>query len=256
MSELYGVEEQQLRARGIYLDYMSDKLRERINCLDDNKTGVECDVPLVSSALEIIPFYDVQLTWLARWNESPNNNPVDVTNEAISDHNAHSRGMATLEDGFGLSTISTAVHNGNLGLTGTDPIDPYYVSDEETYFMYADAVDPTAPPNFSGVRIAGSITSAVGGVKAADVEIVAVGAECDRTNLGFDCMLISGVNNPTFEVSNYFKSGKELFACSAIMTVQGQEHSGDTPEQNWTRFYLPEGASTSEANIVIREGGC
>ncbi len=83
----------------------------RINCLDDGGTGADCDVPDVSSALEIIPFYDVQLTWLARWNETPNNYPIDVTNEAIADNNSHDRGRATLEAGFGYSTINSAVHN-------------------------------------------------------------------------------------------------------------------------------------------------
>ena len=135
---------------------MSDDLRQKINCLDAGGTGEACDVPEVSTALEIIPFYDVQLTWLARWNETPNNNPIDVSNEAISDHNDHSRGMAELTSGFGYSTMSAAVHSGNLGLTGTDPIDPNYLSDEERYNLYARAVDFSTPPPVSGIRVSGT----------------------------------------------------------------------------------------------------
>ncbi|MBT8059264.1 MAG: prepilin-type N-terminal cleavage/methylation domain-containing protein, partial [Gammaproteobacteria bacterium] len=107
-----GTAEQQLRSRGIYIDYMSDELRTRINCLDLGGDGDACDVPDVTTALEIIPFYDVQLTWLARWNETPSNNPIDVTNEAVQDSNAHSRGIAALTSGFGYSTINSAVHTG------------------------------------------------------------------------------------------------------------------------------------------------
>ena len=126
-----GATEQQLRARGIYIDYMSDELRAKINCLDAGGDSESCDVPNVNAALEIIPFYDVQLTWLSRWNESPNNNPVDVTNEAVVNNNGHSRGKAKLESGYGYSKVSSKVHKGNLGLTGTDPIDPSYTSNEK-----------------------------------------------------------------------------------------------------------------------------
>lgn len=250
-----GTTEQQLRARGIYLDYLSDVLRTRINCLDAGGTGEDCEVPDVTTALEIIPFYDVQLTWLARWNETPNNNPIDVTNEAIADNNAHDRGMATLEAGFGYSTISSAVHTGNLGLTGTDPIDTRYLSEEDKYNMYALAVDYSTPPPLSGLIVSGSITSSVAGVKAADVEIFASDAQCDRTNTGYECVIEVGANNPRLTVNNYFKRNKILVACSENLDINGTEHSGTTSASNWTRFNLPE-ANLSPANIVIRENSC
>ncbi len=255
MSSASGVIEQQLRSRGIYLDYMSDVLRARINCLDLGGSGDSCDVPDVGSALEIIPFYDVQLTWLLRWNETPTNNPIDVTNEAISDDNTHSRGKANLGSGLGYSTINAAVHTGNLGLTGTDPIDPMYGSNEENYDLYALAQDFSAPPPLSTIVISGNISSAVGGVKAADVEIEATGAQCDRTNTGFECVIEVGATNPRLKVFNYFKTTKILKACSDELVIQGQEHSGDNPANNWTRFGLPL-SSSSTAHIVIRENSC
>jgi len=251
-----GTTEQQLRARGIYIDYLSDVLRERINCLDGGASGADCDVPDVTSSLEIIPFYDVQLTWLARWNETPHNNPVDVTNQAIRDDNSHTRGLATLESGFGYSTISSAIHKGNLGLTGTDPIDPWFSYDEADYSLYALAVDISSPPPLSGDLISGSITSSVGGVKAADVEIVATGAQCDRTNMGFECAIEAEAVNPRLTVSNYFKRNRTLVACSEVLTANGTEHSGSTPSNNWTRFNLPVGSTVTNANIVIRQDSC
>jgi Tfp pilus assembly protein PilV len=248
-----GANEQQLRSRGIYVDYMSDVLRARINCLDLGGTGVDCEVPDVNSALEIIPFYDVQLTWLTRWTESPTNNPIDVTNEAIADNNTHDRGIASL-NGFGVSIINSAAHGGNLGLTGTDPIDNWYAAELEDYDLYALAASPGSPPVLSGT-VTGEILSAVNGAKAADVEIEATGAYCDRTNTGFECGVISGASNPRLTVSNYYKANTVLVACSDVLTIHGQEHVAENGIGNWTRFNLPAG-TVENANIVIKEGSC
>jgi prepilin-type N-terminal cleavage/methylation domain-containing protein len=248
--------QQQLRSRGIYIDYMSDELRSRINCLDLGFTGDSCGVPDVTSAIEIIPFYDVQLTWLSRWNESPNNNPIDVTNEAVADDNTHSRGLATLGAGYGYSTINTAVHKGNLGLTATDPIDLRYASDLKSYDMYALAVDYDSPPPLSGITIAGNITSAVNGLKATDAEISAEGAQCDRTNTGYECSIEVGATNPRLTVYNYYKRNRDLYACSDVLSTNGQSHSGSNPLQSWTRFDLPLSPSTTVAHIVIGDTPC
>ncbi len=64
-----------------------------------------------------------------------------------------------------------------------------------------------------------------------------------------------GVSNPRLKIYNYFKRNNDLFACSSELVTHGQEHSGDTPSQNWTRFNLP-AASTTTADIVIRLGSC
>lgn len=250
-----GVTEQQLRARGVYLDYMSDKLRVRINCLDAGGTGDDCEVPGVKSALEVIPFYDVQLTWLARWNESPNNLPIDVTNEAIADNNTHDRGTATLEGGLRDSTITTAVNTGNLGLTGTDPIDPSYI--EAKYNLYARAVDFSTPTNPTGIVISGDIVSALPSVRASDVEIESKdGAQCDRTNTGFECAIMEGADSPLLKVFNYYKNKTILVACSADLVVYGShEHKSLNGIGSWTWFELPVDANVT-TSIVIKEGSC
>lgn len=247
------IAQQQLRSRGIYVDYMSDELRARINCLDLGGSGVDCEVPGAMSALEVIPFYDVQLTWLARWTETPNNNPIDVTNEAVADDNTHSRGLATLGLGFGYSTISSEVHQGNLGLTATDPVDPRYVSELANYPLYAIAVEYSTPPPLSSVVIRGLITSSVPGLIAADVEIEATGAQCDRTNTGFECVLEVGATSPRLKVFNYYKQNKVLMGCSANgnLSIHGSE-VGTNP---WTRFNLPK-IQTLDADIVIRQNSC
>jgi prepilin-type N-terminal cleavage/methylation domain-containing protein len=240
--------EQQLRTRGIYVDYMSDDLRTRINCLDMGGDGDSCEVPSVTSALEIIPFYDVQLTWLARWNEEPTNNPVDVSNQAIEDNNLHSRGVAKLT-GYATSTVTAAVHKGNLGLTGTDPIEPSYVENNRP--LYVQTFDGAEPPPLTDIVISGTISSSVPGVKAADVEISATEAECDRTNTGFECYLVVGFKSPRLTISNYNKGVKLLLGCSDALSVHGADNGANA----WTRFNLPP-VITPSANIVIRENNC
>lgn len=251
-----GVESQQLRSRGIYLDYMSEDLRQKIICLDAGGSGEDCDVPRVSSALEIIPFYDVQLTWLSSWNETPSNVPIDVTNERISDDNQHSRGLATLIEGSQYVNISSTIHGGNLGLTGTDPIDEHYDADEQSYQIYAKAVDPSSPPATTGVFISGSILSSVNGLKAADVAIEAKDARCDRTNTGFECELEFGAWKPSLRVYNYDKSNKEIYACSSELLLEPpREHISLNGTGSWTNFSL-DVSSTITTDIVLKEGGC
>lgn len=246
-----GVTTQQLRARGIYVDYMSDELRTIVNCLDAGGTGFDCEAPNVTTALEIIPFYDVQLTWLGRWNETPINLPVDVSNEAVTSNNTHSRGMASLETGIGYSTVNAAVHKGNLGLTATDPVDLAYDSDLKDYDIYVEAYDGVPPPPAGSVLITGTITSAVGGVQASNVSISASNAQCDRTNTGFACVFAGGTANPRLTISNYQKPNSTLLGCSDVLVIHGQA-VGST---NWTRFDLP-GATTANADIVIKMNGC
>jgi hypothetical protein len=108
----------------------------------------------------------------------------------------------------------------------------------------------------SGIVISGQILSSVPGLKASDVEIVATeDAQCDRTLTGFECELLDGAINPRLTVSNYFKRNVELYACSSVLAVNGTEHSGDTPNLNWTRFNLP-GAGMVNADIVLKAGSC
>ena len=244
-----GSPEQQLRSRGIYVDYMSDDLRAKINCMDLGGDGDACEVPSVTSALEIIPFYDVQLTWLSRWNESPTNSPVDVTNQTIQNNNSHSRGIASLED-FGTSTVSAAVHKGNLGLTGTDPIDILY--DEENQLLYVETFNGSEPIPLTDIVITGAISSSVAGVRAADVEISATGAQCDRTNTGYVCTLEVGFNNPRLTITNYAKANKLLLGCSVVLENHGPK---EVSTNAWTRFSLPV-ETTPSADIVIKADNC
>lgn len=246
-----GATEQQLRARGIYIDYLSDELRVIVNCFDLGGDGASCGAPQANSALEVLPFFDVQLTWLSRWNEAPVNHPVDVSNEAIEDNNNHSRGLAEVSAGEGSSTVEASVHMSNLGFTGTDSIDPTYGYNLRYANLYVDANSSEPPPPMGTTIVQGNITSAVGGVKASDVEISSIGAQCDRTNEGFYCVLETGADERSLTVTNYEKRNKILRACSEVLEID--VYTAGTGA--WTRFFLPN-EQTSNAHIVIREDTC
>ena len=115
-----------------------------------------------------------------------------------------------------------------------------YTSDEKNYYLYALAYDASSPPPLSGVVISGSIISSVNGVRASDVVIEATGAQCDRTNTGFECSLEVGANNTWLTISNYVKGAKILLGCSDVMSIHGSE----TSSNNWTRFNLPAASTT------------
>ncbi len=202
---ILGQTSQQLRSRGIYVDYHSKALREIIDCLQLGGTPEFCEVPFVTTPLELIPFYDVQLTWLSRWNEAPVNDPLDVSNQAIADNNTHSRGMAQRTAGTGPSTVDNKVHKGNLGMTGTDPIDLNYAADLRSKNLYAQVSNTTPPPALDLYQISGTIKSSIKSFKASDVEISFSGAQCNRTNTGFNCFVEIGNNNPRLTVTNYYK---------------------------------------------------
>lgn len=188
---------QQLRARGVYADYITGELRTIIDCLEDGGNGQTCGVGASNTALEIIPFFDVQLTWLGRWAETPVNVPISVTNdEAIETGNTHDRGRATLTSGSGASNIDFRVNRGNLGLTGSDPIDPAYSSALREYRLHALAVVAATPPVTTGFLVKGTITSQIPGVKASDVVISASNAQCNRTLTGYEC-IVSGTSGRT-----------------------------------------------------------
>ena len=112
------------RARCIWT-IVTAELQAKLTCIQNN--NATCIPPGVSTELEILPFYEMQTTWLSFWRDNVSGRPVEVSNDTIADDNSHSRGMAELTD-TDVQTVSadTYIHPGNNGLTSTDPIDPGY----------------------------------------------------------------------------------------------------------------------------------
>lgn len=262
-----GAETQQLRSRGVYIDYMRDDLRVAIDCLrilPDTGAATDCDSDTIkfdknssTNVLEIIPFFDVQLTWLNRWSESPANQPVDTTNEPALTDNAHSRGIASNTVGSGSSTVTASGHRGNLGITDTDPIDPWFASDVRSASLRVTALSSTPPPAPGNVILKGVIASGVSGLKATDIQIEGSQANCNRLPEGYICEFSSAVPDVTLKVFNYKKQNLILAACSATLTKisSGTDANG----RGFAYFNLSPspGLDTSISHdISIQDGGC
>jgi prepilin-type N-terminal cleavage/methylation domain-containing protein len=262
-----GAATQQLRSRGVYIDYMRDDLRTAIDCLRALPAGSvasDCDSDTIKfdkndsiNYLEVIPFFDVQLTWLNRWSENPANRPVDTTNEPVLTDNAHSRGVASNPSGSGTSTVYASGHRGNLGLTDTDPIDPNFNSWIGTAQLTVNALSSDPPPSPGNVVIRGVITSGVTGLRATDIEIEGNQAYCNRTPNGFACEFLSTSTDVTLKVYNYKKQGETLAACSSTLTTLSS--GTDANGRGFTYFSLSPSPALDSAvshDISIQADSC
>lgn len=262
-----GAVTQQLRSRGVYIDYMRDDLRTAIDCLralPDGATASDCDSETIkfdknssTNYLEIIPFFDVQLTWLNRWSESPANRPIDTTNEPVLTDNVHSRGVASNPSGSGASNVYASGHRGNLGLTDTDPIDPRFASWIANAQLTVNALSADPPPTPGNVVITGVITSGVSGLRATDIQIEGSQAYCNRTPNGFACEFLSTSTDVTLKVYNYKKQNEILAACSSTLTKLSS--GTDANGRGFSYFSLspsPALDSSISHDISIQSGGC
>lgn len=261
-----GATTQQLRSRGVYIDYMRDDLRVAIDCLralPESGEASDCDSDTIQfdrtgskNVLEVIPFFDVQLTWLNRWTESPANVPVDTTNEPVLTDNAHSRGVAS-KNAVGNSQVYATGHRGNIGWTDTDPIDPNFSAQLSSAQLQVESVSGTPPPPPGTLVINGLISSGVNGLKATDVQVVGVNANCNRSPNGYSCQFSSSATGVELKVFGYKKAGFTLAACSATLS---QTSSGtDANGRGFAYFLLSPSPALDPAvshDITIQQGGC
>lgn len=257
---------QQLRSRGVYVDYLRDDLRTAIDCLrtlPDSGEASDCDSDTIQfdrtgskNVLEVIPFFDVQLTWLNRWTENPANVPVDTTNEPVLTDNAHSRGVAS-KSTIGTSQVFATGHRGNIGWTDTDPIDPNFSSQLASAQLTVQSVTGTPPPPPGTMVIGGLITTGVNGLKATDVQVVGTNANCNRSPNGYSCQFGALATGVELKVFGYKKQGLTLSACSSTLsrTSSGTDANG----RGFAFFLLSPTPALDPAvshNIWIQEGSC
>ena len=117
-------------SRAIYVDYMTGDLVKKIKCLEANGTGIYsdyCNLLKDPTWLEIMPFFDVDVTSLANWNRGAP--AITVTNSPISDIDSASFSRGNVEiaqNHFDVMTdVTASIELSNSGLTDTNPIDPY-----------------------------------------------------------------------------------------------------------------------------------
>lgn len=251
---------QQLRSRGIYIDYLSQDLRAFIDCLQAGGDKDSCEVEGSDvildrtgseNVLELLPFFDVQRTFLDRWTETPANSPVDASNEELADNNAHSRGVVS-EDAVGGSDVSAASHRGNLGFTDTQPIDPEfmsYVTEADLNVQSLGGGSTPVPPG--SVAISGTLTETVSG--SPTIAISQGGdAVCNRTVAGFDCFVPPLSTTATLTVSGYDHPNGATFrwACGAGLVKLSQIPNGENTQ---AVFQLTGLVAGNTYNIVIYE---
>jgi len=252
---------QQLRSRGIYTDNLSAEAQIIVDCManggaigdGNNISGDNCEAPGAQTILEILPFFDVQTTFLARWTESEPDNPVDATNEELKSNNGHSRGKASLAGGeIGKSIVHNKIETGNIGLIGTVSIGGSNQFSEADVHITATGSD--VPPLPSGnPAVSGSITAQGGTSDAAIVSVSGADASCTKpTNSTFFCEITGG--SPTLTISNYYSSKFILVACSAELGP-GVITIGTSFLTNRTVFQLP-AATTAGIVITIKKNSC
>ena len=262
-----GASTQQLRSRGLYIDYLSEGLRTAIDCLrvlpeagiatDCDSETIQFDKNTSTNVLELIPFFDIQLTWLNRWSESPANQPVDTTNEPVLTDNQHSRGVASNTVGNGSSTVTAAGHRGNLGLTDTDPVDPGFAGQIRDATLKVNASTDTPPPASGNIIIRGLISSGVAGLKATDIQVEGVQANCNRLPDGFACEISASATEASIKIFGYKKQNAVLAACSA--TLSPLSSGTDANGRGFTYFnLLPSPALNADVshNISIQRDAC
>jgi hypothetical protein len=250
---------QQLRSRGVYLDYLTIEAVENIGSCFDGLDGTGCINPAVDTSNSetvamMYPFFDVQLTWLSRWNPADAylGGPVMVTNEPLATNNTHDRGIAYLggEQALPSSQIVATSHPGNLGVSGTGAIDPLY--DEDTVEMTVHfAVSDAIPDPVSGTVFTGSLSTEVNKAKPSDFILTpSAGVYCGQTDTHFTCLVTTGAIEPTVKLSNYSQN-MALFGCSDNLGIL----SNTTAE---TVFSLdPAGlGKTNAANIWVQRSMC
>jgi prepilin-type N-terminal cleavage/methylation domain-containing protein len=259
-------DQQQLRARAIYTDYLTSAAQTVIDdCFprtDDGPRTENCAAPYASSELEIYPFFDLQMTFLARWplvNDSGqiignSNNVVEVTNDAIvADTNEYdgivpySRGLAALISGEGGQTrVGISSRKGNLGLTATPSIDPG--NDETWDYLYINSnlLDATIPP--IGVVVSGGLNSELNRVSPSDLGLTSDTALCGQSDTEWSCVVPAG--GASLTVSGYYLRNPRTYVCSTL------PFAGESDDLNSTTFTLPGTAGTFNIWVTDDASNC
>jgi Tfp pilus assembly protein PilV len=257
---------QQLRSRAVYLDYLTAAAKQAIDDCFPTKTE-NCPAPAASSPLELYPFFDLQMTWLARWtNESDNPSLMTLTNEPIQTGNLHDRGVAELAgdavdgDGMGEQIARITSNRGNPGLTGSGAIDHSedilgVVTTDNLYVDINGNGDPLPP---IGYVVSGTLSSSVKRKPASDVRLTANPdfVMCGQTDFAWKCVIAdtAPLDQRKITVSNYFLGNVDMYACSTLTMVG--ETSGDSGLTLTRTFQLPAGASTDIDIWVTDDSSC
>lgn len=204
---------QQLRARSVYVDYLTAAARTVIDdCFPSSGTpSSDCAAPQALTKLEIYPFFDLQMTYLANWEDAVGNGLVTVENKAIAEY---ARGLVELMSsaGSGTAEVSIKSNPGNLGLTSTGPIDPSYEESLDMLYISVNSGTTTVPP--IGTAVSGGLSSGVKRVGIADLTFESDNALCGNSYTEWSCVVPA--EGATLTVSGYYLNNPRTYVCSGL----------------------------------------
>ena len=224
---VFGDYDQQARARSVYADYLTADAQAVIEkCFEADPPLSDCEVPNASSALEIYPFFDLQMTYLANWKDEIANGIIVSTgphskfNQGLETDDPatvgpeYDRGWVELTSptAEGRIDISINSYSGNLGLTATRPINDVDSETQDLLFLKANSIDTVVPP--IGQIVSGSLTSGVRRVSVADLTLESVGAICGNTLTEWSCVVPPG--GGTLTISGYYLNNPRVYVCSDL----------------------------------------
>jgi type IV pilus modification protein PilV len=240
---------QQFRSRAVYIDHVGSEAEALINCIRRESVGYDpeanpdgptpgdtCGAPGVQNYLEILPFFEVQTTFLSDWTEDPPGNPVAVSSLAITAQNPiPDRGSALLVDASapGQSVLALAEMNrGNAGLAAVNPVrpsdskldSPDAVKNTELFVdVNGGLPDGGEQPEPALYYWTADFTSSVGGVNTSGVTLTAedcptpndCNTYCARTSETLSCARPRGSGGGKVTLSGYYKNaGTDLWVCA------------------------------------------
>jgi len=252
-------EEQQLRSRGIYIDYMSADLRKFLSgcfedantlkndcCIRDGAVANACTaddlyIDKVDSAnqLEVIPFFEVQLTKLENWDQEVQAPlPIGLTNEPLVDANLHSRGVIE-QLNLGDTEVKATSHRGNIGFTNTLAIDPVFDTNTTDAVLNVHSLDAGGGGGGGGgpdpTVIAGNFTESVPGNPTIAVMGESDDVVCTLAPNGYTCSVADGATSGSIRVYDYEGNPNPRFACSETLNRSG---SSSAPGNTFATFNL------------------
>ena len=217
----------------------------------------DCAAPNAVSELEVYPFFDLQMTFLANWADAGatgliiSTGPQQKLNQPIVSDDPdtigpdYERGVVELvsNEAGGLVDVSIKSTDGNTGLTATPPID--FIESETREDLYVITNGDAAPVPPIGALVSGSLSSGVRRVAPADLNFVAEGAICGTTSTNWSCV-VPAAAGATLTIDGYYLNNPRVYVCSD--ELQGRVESADGRS---TSFSLPN--FSVPANIYVTD---
>jgi Tfp pilus assembly protein PilV len=191
---LLGLDSQQMRSRAVYIDRLTPEVEALLTtCGTTTDLDSTCLPEGITNILQILPFYEVQTTWLTSWLSDPAGDPVSVTSETVN-NTTYSRGLAVLEDSAANDQVKvmTDMYRSNIGLTVTDPItekEKTVGTVEAVHDLYMDVgLGDDGSEDDTKYLWSGTLESSVNQIDAANAVVTPGGnAFCSRSGIDILC---------------------------------------------------------------------